>query len=122
MKHFIVAVDACDKNNTYINPIATPEHKLISTPKINNLCDTSTYDKLLKEINSSSITEEEKQFLRLAAGRHIIFNYELIEELYVKASKEMQQLLKSNALVLLDIEDAIKDGYLKMNKHDGGLI
>ena len=85
-------------------------------PDLMSLCDTHKYVQLLNHINSSSIPEEEKKFLRLAASRHISFNYELIADYYAHADKETQKLMEESALVIIDINDAIANGYVKLSK------
>ena len=47
-------------------------------PHVLELCDKSKYTRLVAEINASSLPEDEKEFLRFAAARHIVFNYERI--------------------------------------------
>ena len=58
----------------------------------------------------------EKIFLKLAAARHIIFNYENIADYYCNASKEMQELMEKSALVIIDFESAIEGGFLQLNE------
>ena len=62
------------------------------------------------------MSEEEKKFLRFAASRHIVFNYALIADYYAHASAEMQGLMEQSALVILDINDAIANGYVKLSE------
>jgi hypothetical protein len=58
----------------------------------------------------------EKQFLIEAAKRHTVFNYRNIAEYYANASEEMQRLMEKSALVIIDFDDAIANGYVKMSK------
>ena len=46
-----------------------------------------------------------------AAGRHTVFNYGLIAEYYAHASPEMQELMEKSALVIIDVDNAIANGY-----------
>ena len=74
--------------------------------------DTAKYDELIEEINASKVTEDEKKFLRLAAIRHCVFDYSKIADFYAaSASKEMQTLMENSALVIIDYNNAIKNGY-----------
>ena len=52
--------------------------------------DQQKYRRLLRLIDRSTVNDEEKEFLRLAATRFVEFNYETIADYYVGASKEMQ--------------------------------
>lgn len=91
-------------------------------PDISSLLDYSKYSKLLANIKNSNVSEEEKKFLKLAASRHIVFNYAKIADYYAHASKEMQELMEQSALVILDIDDAIANGYVKLSKDIEKLI
>ena len=53
---------------------------------------------------------------RLAATRHIVFNYAKIADYYAHAGEEMQNLMEKSALVLIDIDDAIANGYIQLSK------
>lgn len=83
---------------------------------LNDCFSTSKTDELLKEIEKSGLQEDEKKFLRYAAYRHLVFNYKNIAELYAKSGKEMQGLMEKSALVIIDFNDAIKDGFVKLSK------
>ena len=63
------------------------------------------------------MTEEEKKFLLAAATRHLVFNYSKIANYYAHSSKEVQELMEDSALVILDIDDAIAKGYVKLSKN-----
>ena len=58
------------------------------------LFDDRKYKELLQEIHESNVSEEQKAFLRLAASRHIVFNYSKIADYYAHSSKEMQELME----------------------------
>lgn len=85
-------------------------------PPITALCDIERYSQLIYNINNSNVSDEEKKFLKFAAGRHIAFNYSLIADYYAHASAEMQELMEQSALVILDVDDAIANGYVKLTK------
>ena len=71
---------------------------------------------MLNEINNSSVTEEQKEFLRFAATRHIVFRYDRVADYYAHQNKEMQELMEHSALVIIDMDDAIANGYVKLSK------
>ena len=48
--------------------------------------------------------------------RHYVFNYAVIAEYYANASEEMQRLMEKSALVIIDVDDAIANGYAKISK------
>lgn len=85
-------------------------------PDITELVDTGKTNELLRRIKESSVSEEEKKFLRLGAYRHLCFSYSKIAEYYAHANKEMQELMEDSALVIIDFEDAIAKGYVQMSE------
>lgn len=85
-------------------------------PKLEELFDNTKYKELIYSINKSKVSEEEKKFLKLAASRHLIFNYSKIADYYANADIEMQNLMEQSALVILDVNDAIANGYVKFSK------
>jgi hypothetical protein len=93
-------------------PIYEPKNK---KPHILELCDKSKYLRLIKEIDNSNISIEDKQFLLDAAKRHIVFNYEKIADYYAHSSKEVQYLMEKSALVIIDFEKAIQLGYVQLS-------
>lgn len=85
-------------------------------PNLNALVDDRKYFELVNEICKSSLPEEEKEFLKKAATRHYGFDYAKIADYYAHADKEMQELMEKSALVIIDINDAIANGYVKLSK------
>lgn len=105
------------QDNRYTKKIEAPQYAPSGEkPPIEALIDFEKYSKLLANINKSNVSEEEKKLLRFAASRHIVFRYSLIADYYTHASKEMQELMEQSALVILDIDDAIANGYVKLSK------
>jgi len=58
----------------------------------------------------------EKQFLTFAASRHIVFDYSNIANFYAHSSKECQELMEESALVIIDFNKAIENGFVKVTK------
>lgn len=85
-------------------------------PSLHELIDTRKYSELVSEIKASAITDEQKEFLINAATRHIVFRYDKIADYYAHQDKTMQELMEKSALVIIDFEDAIANGYVKLNK------
>ena len=93
-------------------PVYTPHNK---KPHILELCDTVKMRRLIKQIEAANITKEEKKFLKFAAQRHNVFNYEKIADYYAHSNKEMQTLMEQSALVIIDFEKAIELGFIKLS-------
>lgn len=93
------------------SPIYEPKAR---RPDIRELCDKTRTQRLLRDIDASNVSMDEKQFLADAARRHSVFNYELIADYYAHASPEMQRLMEDSALVIPDFNRAIELGYVKL--------
>ena len=116
MPLFEVAKKEVDK--LYTHKIQIPQYVPSNdVPAIEGLVDYEKYSKLIRNINNSNVSDEEKQFLRFAASRHLEFNYSLIADYYAHATPEMQELMEQSALVILDINDAIANGYIKLSEN-----
>lgn len=100
-------------------PVYTPKGE---KPNILELCDGTKVGKLIKHIKDSGVSEEEKEFLIKSAYRHYVFRYDKIAEYYAHASKEMQELMEESALVIIDFNDAILNGYVKAGMHVNAII
>jgi ParB-like chromosome segregation protein Spo0J len=96
----------------YSKKIKAPNYEIKGeNPNIEELFDLEKYKSLLKEIEKSNLTEEQKEFLKLSASRHIVFNYEKIAEYYAHQEKEAQEHMENSALVIIDFEKAIEKGF-----------
>lgn len=115
---FIDEVLDDDVDDRYTTKVDVPQYEITGEDApIEELCDTKKTDELVKEINSASgISESEKEFLKLAAQRHLSFDYAKVAEYYAGASHEMQQLMEKSALVIVDVDNAIANGYAKLSK------
>ena len=82
----------------------------------------SKYKELKNNISNANISDLEKKFLLYAATRHIVFNYSKIADYYASASPEMQKLMEDSALVIIDFDDAIAKGYVKLNKRMAEIV
>jgi hypothetical protein len=92
-------------------PIYEPKNQ---QPYLLTLCDDSKTNQLIREIENSGLPEAEKTFLRIAAYRHSVFHYERISDYYAHASSEMQKLMEKSALVIVDFDDAIQNGFVRL--------
>jgi len=93
------------------SPIYEPKNE---RPNESGLYNTKVYDRLIKEIDLSNLRDEEKEFLKLAATRHVEFDYRKIADLYAHSSNELQNLMENSALVIIDYDKAIELGFVKL--------
>ena len=82
-------------------------------PALTELFDEEKTMSFVSEIKAADIPKDVKDFLVKAANRHTVFNYQKIAEFYPHATPEIQALMERSALVIIDIDDAIRDGYVK---------
>lgn len=92
-------------------PTYTPKGRC---PQLNVLIDRSRSVGLVEEIERSAVPEDVKSFLRHAAQRHNVFDYEQIAEYYAHAPPDVQSLMESSALVIIDFDRAIELGFVKL--------
>lgn len=101
----------------YSTKVGAPQYEMTGEePEISDLINETKAKELLEKINKSNISEEQKEFLRKAATRHLVFDYSKIAEYYAHQNKEMQKLMEDSALVIIDINDAIANGYVRLEK------
>jgi len=101
----------------YSDKIKSPVYEIKGEkPRLDELVDTKFADKLIDEIEDSVIPAGLKAFLIQAATRHYKFNYGKIAEYYANSSPDVQDLFEKSALVIIDFDNAIEHGFVKMNK------
>jgi ParB-like chromosome segregation protein Spo0J len=103
--------------DSYTKKIQSPVYEIKGEkPTIQQLFDIQKTSELIKQIENSSITPEEKTFLKFAAYRHIVFSYENIAEYYAHSSPETQELMEKSALVIIDFKKAIENGFVVLSE------
>jgi len=80
------------------------------------LVDDLKYEKLITQIEGSEITTEQKDFLKRAATRHLVFNYRKVADYYSNTNKEMQILMENSGLVIIDFDKAIENGFIEVTE------
>lgn len=90
-------------------------------PALAELANFEKYSLMVHKIEQSPLADDEKEFLINAARRHVVFDYGKIAEYYCHASKEMQELMEDSALVIIDFEKAIENGYVILSKQLEGI-
>lgn len=100
----------------YTTKIKIPQYEITGEePLIKDLVDDFKVNELVDEIKNSNVSEEQKEFLLKAVTRLYTFNYSNIAEYYAHQDKEMQGLMEKLALVIIDIKDAIANGYCQLS-------
>ncbi len=106
-----------EKESKYTDAINIPQYEPSGDcPLVSDIFDDSKYKKLLSEIDASKADEKTKNFLRLAACRHIAFNYKKIADFYAHQNFDVQRMMENSALVIIDLDDAIKNGFAELRE------
>jgi hypothetical protein len=107
-----------DENSPYTNKTIAPIYDPSGTQhKPEHLYDATKTNQLLADIETADIPSDIRAFLTSAAHRHTAFNYSKIADFYATASKEVQELFEQSALVIIDFEQAIENGFVRLDKH-----
>ena len=106
-----------DDENNYERKIVPPVYE----PSDEDVRPSEVYDKekaekLIADIEAADMDEEMREFLKVAAYRHVRFNYRSIADLYAKAAPEVQRMMEDSALVIVDKDKAIELGFIKISK------
>jgi len=100
----------------YTTKIESPEYvPSKNKPDLSSLANTNKQKELIKKIEKSNLKTDVKEFLKLAANRHIVFNYGNIADYYAHSNKETQLLMEDSALVIIDFNKAISEGYVELS-------
>ena len=106
-----------EEENPYTKSVNLPQYEIKGEAEtLENLYDNEKAEQLISEIEESNVTEKEKEFLKAAAYRHYVFNFEKIAEYYAQATSEMQDLMEKSALVIIDYDDAIANGFTALTE------
>ena len=112
-----------EQDSNYSRSIQAPTYEPTGEcPEINKLYDTDKQSSLIQAINQANLTDDIKAFLIAAAGRHIVFDYRNIAEYYAHADEQIQKLFEDSALVIIDFDSALQNGFVKMVKQLQSII
>lgn len=102
-------------SENYSRKIQAPIYEIKGEkPDPRELVDTSKADELRREIDDADVPQDVRDFLELAADRHAVFNFAKIAEFYAHADAPTQRLMEKSALVIIDFDQAIENGFVKL--------
>lgn len=102
-----------EEESSYTEKIVAPTYEPTEEkPDISDLYDDEKTLEIIERIEESDIPEKEKEFLKIAAYRHVTFDYRFIAEYYAHSDKEIQELMEESALVIIDYDKAIENGFI----------
>lgn len=108
--------EKAEKVSKYTAAVNVPQYQPTGErPATTSLLDRTRTRSLQNRIQATpGLPDDVREFLLYAAERHTVFDYRLIAEFYAQADAQTQQLMEDSALVIIDVEDAIRLGYVKM--------
>jgi ParB-like chromosome segregation protein Spo0J len=100
------------EENPYTKTVNLPQYDIVGDkPVISDLYDDAKVRELSQEIKTAELPKDVETFLLEAANRHTVFNYSKIAEYYAYMDPKVQELMEKSALVIIDLDDAMKYGY-----------
>jgi len=94
-------------------PVYEPKGK---KPEVTELFDNAKTLQLIADIDKAELPQDIAMFLKLAAMRHTSFNFKNIAEFYAHADATVQALFENSALVIIDYNKAVENGFVKMSE------
>ena len=109
--------DETEEENPYTSKTQAPVYEPTGEkPSIEELCDSTNTEKLLANIDKSDTPDAVKKFLRAAAYRHVVFNFEKVANFYAHSDATCQRLMEDSALVIVDFNRAVEMGYARLSE------
>lgn len=99
-----------------ISPVLYEPTDLPSGTEASMLYDFSKTQELLQKIDECALPDDQKAFLRIAASRFTVFNYSMIADYYAGTTLEMQKMMRELALVIIDFDEALEQGFVLWTK------
>jgi hypothetical protein len=106
----------------YSRKIESPVYEIKGDePPVTALLDETKTQELRAEIDNADIDPDIAEFLYKAADRHTVFDFGQIAEYYAHAPENIQQLMERSALIIIDFDQAIDEGFVVLTKAIGEL-
>ena len=106
-----------DLETKYSQAVNVPQYEIVGDePNISELVDKTKATTLKNEILKANLPKNLEEFLLTAAARHLVFNYSKIAEFYPHQTPEVQRLMEQSALIIIDLNDAIANGFTRFQQ------
>jgi hypothetical protein len=107
----------------YTAKVTTPLYEPTGDrPELHDLFDQTKTKQLLQAIEVADIAEDIKAFLIAAAHRHTVLRFDRIAEYYCHATADLQRLMEQSALVIIDWNQAVEQGFVKLTEEMHRLV
>lgn len=104
-----------ERENPYAMATNIPQYEIVGDrPEINEMYDETKTTQLRDRVLAADLPEDLRDYLLAAAARHTVFKYSKAAEYYAHAPADVQELMEDSALVIIDVEDGIRNGYVKL--------
>ena len=94
-----------------VAPIYEPSE---DEPVLAELMERGKTDLMIEEIKAAKLDPEVEAFLIAAAERHTVFDFQKIADYYAHSEKKVRRLMERSALVIIDFEQAIENGFVRL--------
>ena len=112
-----------ESENHYSRKLDAPQYvPRGESPAAETLVDTEKARELRARIAEADLDSDVEEFLLAAATRHYRFDYGRIADFYAHAPADVQRLFEESALVIVDFDDAIRNGYVRLSSRIEGLL
>lgn len=109
--------DGGGDGDAYTAAINIPQYEIVGErPEFSELYDETKTEELRAEVRAANLDDDLAAFLLAAAARHTVFDYRKVAEFYPHSSAEVQHLIERSALIIIDFDDAIRDGYVRLSE------
>jgi len=106
-----------DTEENYSRKIEAPIYEVTGAkPDLRDLYDETKANSLKEKISEADLPDDIALFLSAAADRHTVFNFAKVAEYYAHAPTEIQALMEQSALVIIDFDAAIENGFVELSK------
>ena len=102
-------------SENYSRKIEAPIYEITGKcPSVPEMMDRAKTETLQEEIERANLPDDVRAFLHFAAERHTVFNFRNIAEFYAHADADTQDLMERSALVIIDFDRAIEEGFVNL--------
>lgn len=110
----VVESDESEHVNPYTQRMKVPQYEIVGEePAVEELYDDEKAARLRRQIEATDLPDDVRNFLLLAANRHVVFNYRKVAEYYAHQQPDIQRLMEASALIIIDYDDAIAHGFVR---------
>lgn len=101
----------------YSTRIEAPIYEITGDkPSVGECYQDGKVKEMIARIDASGVSEEEKAMLRVCAYRFAPIRFDKMAEYYAHSNAEMQELMEESALVVIDFDKAVENGFVEMTE------